>query len=196
MTDLLSFHRRTMTYAASIVDLVEPGQLGLATPCEAWDVGALLAHMTGQNRGFAAAARGEAFDPATWAELPVVAGDFTASANEVVAAFNAEGALDRTWSLLAGLDREVRVPGATALGYHFIDYVVHAWDLGVAIGHRVEFDPELLEAVVPLAFDVPLDGPSRNGPYAPFAAAVPAIPDSGPLEVLLAVLGRDPSWRP
>ncbi|WP_166659562.1 TIGR03086 family metal-binding protein [Glycomyces sp. NRRL B-16210] len=198
MTDLLTLHRRTMANAAAIVDRVRPDQLGLPTPCAAWNLGQLLAHMTGQNRGFASAARGEDFDLAVWAETAAEEpGEaFAASAEEVVAAFAGDGATERVWPMLVGADQAARVPGKTALGYHFIDYVVHAWNVAAAIGVPAEFDEDVLAAVLPLAEEVPLEGPTRNGPYAPFAPAVPSHEGEGRLERLLAILGRDPAWAP
>ncbi|MFG3343142.1 TIGR03086 family metal-binding protein [Glycomyces sp. NPDC048151] len=195
MTDLLPLHRRTMTIATAIVAEVREDQLSAHTPCAGWDLSQLIAHMTGQNRGFASAARGEAFALETWAELPAPGGpgeEFAASAGEVVAAFNSPGALDREWPILVGDDRSLPVPGRQALGFHFIDYVVHAWDVGVSIGRKPEFDDDILTAVLPLAEEVPLDGPTRNGPYAPFAPAVAIDPGLDKLDRLLATLGRDP----
>ena len=46
--------------------------------------------------------------------------------------------------------------------------------------------------MLPLAEEVPLEGPTRNGPYAPFAPAVAVDPGLGKLDRLLAILGRDP----
>lgn len=199
MTELLSLHRRTMLIATAIVEQVRSDQLRAETPCAGWDLSQLLAHMIGQNHGFASAARGEAFDPAVWADRPVSAepGEaFAASAAEVVAAFASVGAAERDWPILVGADKSVLVPGKQALGFHYIDYVVHGWDVAVSIGLEPEFDADLLAAVLPLAEAVPLDGPTRNGPYAPFAPAVALDTGRGDLDRLLAILGRDPEWKP
>ncbi|MEV3939226.1 TIGR03086 family metal-binding protein [Glycomyces sp. NPDC049804] len=196
MTDLLTLHRRTMATATAIVGQVRADQLGAPTPCAGWDLSQLLAHMIGQNHGFASAARGETFEPATWADRPVTEAPheaFAASAAEVVAAFATAGAVDRDWPLLVGADGSVAVPGRQALGFHFIDYVAHAWDVAVSIGIRPEFEDDILAAVLPLAEEVPAEGPTRNGPYAPFAPVV-VLEEAGQddLSRLLAILGRDP----
>jgi uncharacterized protein (TIGR03086 family) len=199
MTDLLPLHRRTMATATAIVEQIQEDQLRAETPCAGWDLSQLLAHMIGQNHGFASAARGEPFDLATWADRPVSTRPheaFAASAAEVVDAFASAGAVDHDWPILVGADRSLAVPGRQALGFHFIDYVVHAWDVAVSIGVKVEFDDDILAAVLPLAQEVPLDGPTRSGPYAPFAPAVPLEPNQGLLETLLATLGRNPTWTP
>ncbi len=193
MTGLLEFHAVALNTTVALVDGAE--RLDLPTPCAGWDLGRLVAHMTGQNLGFAAAARGDGFEPRTWAEVPSTPAAFRASAAEVLAAFASEGAAERTWSILAGADQEVQVPGRTAIGFHFIDYVVHAWDVGVSLGRPPVFPRPLLEAVLPLALEVPATGPARSGPYAPFAPAVTAAADADPMDELLAYLGRDPEWK-
>ena len=55
-----------------VVDLSRP------TPCEGWDVSALLGHMIGQNTGFAAAVRDGDADVAAFAPAPVELGTLVA----------------------------------------------------------------------------------------------------------------------
>lgn len=199
MNELLDLHRRTMAYAAAIVRMVDPGQLGLPTPCTEWDLGQLLAHMTAQNRGFAAAARGDDFDPGAWAETPLserFAETFAASAEEVVEAFADDEAAERDWLIDIGAEEPLAISGRIAIGFHFVDYVVHAWDVAVSIGHEPEFDPIVLTEALTIAEEVPQDGPTRLGPHAPFAPALELEGGDGLLDQVLAVLGRDPEWTP
>ncbi len=58
MSDIRVLHRRALQVSVDAVNRVRPDQLALPTPCAEWDLGRLLAHMTGQNHGFAAVARG------------------------------------------------------------------------------------------------------------------------------------------
>ncbi|MEU6250395.1 TIGR03086 family metal-binding protein [Glycomyces sp. NPDC047010] len=193
MTGLLEMHAVALNATVELVDGAE--RLDLPTPCTGWDLERLVAHMTGQNLGFAAAARGDGFEVRTWAEMPSTPAAFRASAAEVLEAFASEGAAGRNWSILAGADQEIQVPGETAMGFHFIDYVVHAWDVGVSLGRPPVFAQPLLDAVLPLVLSVPATGPARTGPYAPFAPAVTAAADASTMEELLAYLGRDPKWK-
>ncbi|MGC0419436.1 TIGR03086 family metal-binding protein [Embleya sp. AB8] len=197
MSDLAELDRRALHVAQKVVDRVTVDQLSLPTPCSAWDLGQLLAHMTGQNHGFAAAARGERTDSSAWVDRPVGAEPgkvFAASAAEIVAAFADAGALEREWWL-----PEVRggqsFPGAEAMGFHFVDYVVHAWDVAAAIGVTVEFDADLLTAVLPIAEAVP-GGTARTRPGASFAPALSLDRPDEPatLDQVLRVLGRSPNW--
>ncbi|MFB9662953.1 TIGR03086 family metal-binding protein [Glycomyces mayteni] len=193
MTGLLEFHAVALNATVDLVDGAE--RLDVPTPCAGWDLGRLVAHMTGQNLGFAAAARGDEFSVRTWAEVPSTPAAFRASAAEVLAAFASDGAAGREWSILAGADQEVKVAGETAMGFHFIDYVAHAWDVGAALGRPPVFAQPLLDAVLPLVLAVPATGPSRTGPYAPFAPAVTAAADASTMDEILAYLGRDPKWK-
>jgi hypothetical protein len=47
MTDPRDIHRRAMAQTEAIVVAVEPGQLGLPTPCPEYDVRSLLSHIVG-----------------------------------------------------------------------------------------------------------------------------------------------------
>ena len=64
-----TLHHRALDLAAELVATVRPADLGRPTPCAGWDLGALLAHMTGQNHGFADALRGGT-DVAAYAPVP------------------------------------------------------------------------------------------------------------------------------
>src|SRR5690349_14873473 len=53
-----TIHRHALDLASELVATIRPADLGRPTPCAGWDLAALLAHMTGQNHGFADALRG------------------------------------------------------------------------------------------------------------------------------------------
>ncbi|MGH7292829.1 MAG: maleylpyruvate isomerase N-terminal domain-containing protein, partial [Myxococcota bacterium] len=52
---LLPLHRIAVLASIDVVDTVRPEDLHLPTPCAGWNLVDLLAHMTVQHRGFAAA---------------------------------------------------------------------------------------------------------------------------------------------
>lgn len=199
MTDLRGFHREATDVARAVVGAADgtAGALDRTTPCAAWTLGQLLAHMTGQNHGFAASARGEGADLGIWADRPVGAEPakvFGESAADVVAAFAGDGVLERGFWL-----PEIRtgglIPAEQAIGFHFVDTVVHAWDVAKSLGVPVEFGDELLAAVLPIALAVP-DGPGRLTEGSAFRPGL-AVPDRAPaLDRVVALLGRDPRWTP
>ncbi|WP_285737312.1 TIGR03086 family metal-binding protein [Kitasatospora phosalacinea] len=208
--DIRALDGRALQAARSYVDRVEAAALDRPTPCGAWTLGQLLAHMTGQNHGFAAAARGGGRALAEWADRPVgadPAGVFAASAAEVAAAFAEEGVLERAFWL-----PEVRdggpFPARQAIAFHFLDYLVHGWDVAVSIGLRPAFDADLVAAVLPIAALVPA-GPAREVPGAAFGPVLEDAAGRGgagedatgegavdPFDRVLRLLGRDPNWAP
>jgi uncharacterized protein (TIGR03086 family) len=180
------------------VDLVaraRPADMARPTPCADWTLHGLVTHMAAQHHGFAAAAAGDG-DPARWRPRrlgtdPVA--DYRAAAEAVLAAFAADGVLERQFPLpefAAG----ALFPGRQAVSFHFIDYVVHSWDVAKTLGLAVNFAPDLLDAAVGVARAVP-GGEHRLVPGAAFAPAV-AWPDGSPLDHIVALLGRSPGWQP
>src|SRR5215470_9378527 len=62
-TDALGLVARAFDQTGAIIAAISPGQAGLATPCPAWDVRALVRHVVGQDlRNFLVSARGETAD--------------------------------------------------------------------------------------------------------------------------------------
>ncbi|HEU4946052.1 MAG TPA: TIGR03086 family metal-binding protein [Kribbella sp.] len=192
--DLRELHRRVLEISTDIVAQVAPDQLHLSTPCSEWDLGRLLAHMIGQNYGFAAAADGETSDRSVWADRPVASdpgAEYAASAERVVSAFAAEGLLDRAF-WLPEIRGGVTLPAPTGISFHFVDYVVHSWDVARSIDVPVSFDDEVLAAVLPIAEAVP-DGVNRTVPGASFQPALETS-SAAVLDRVLALLGRSPDW--
>ncbi|MEU3010886.1 TIGR03086 family metal-binding protein [Nocardia asteroides] len=190
---LLDRHRRAVRLSADAVEAAADAPLTLETPCAGWDLRALLAHMATQNRGFAAAARGED-DPAVWAGRPAdePVDDYLRSAEDVVAAFADLGPLDRLLAL-----PEIppgRIPARIAVGFHLIDSVVHAWDVARTLGRTVVLDADLAPTALRIAEAVPT-GAFRERPGAAFAPALDG-PADATLDRILRVLGRSPQWRP
>jgi uncharacterized protein (TIGR03086 family) len=193
--DIRELNRRAVLGSVAIVAGVTPGDLDRATPCAGWTLAGLLAHMIGQHDGFAAAARGEGADLAVWAPRPVradPAAEYQAAAEHVIAAFAEPDVLDRTFALpeiLPGF----AFPAPQAISFHFIDYVVHAWDVARSLGVSYDPDADLVQAALPVAQAVP-GGSSRLRPGAAFAPAIAPPEDTPRLGQILATLGRSPSW--
>ena len=179
-----------------VVCLAGPEDMDRMTPCAGWTLGDLVAHMTAQHDGFAAAAAGAGADLARWqpgesAGDPV--GEYEAAAGRVLAAFTADGVLDRPFTL-PEINPELRFPGTRAIGFHFIDYVVHGWDVARSLGlDRYGLEPDLLAAALPIARAVP-DGGLREQGLVPFAPAVTVTGEASVLGQIVALLGRRPEW--
>src|SRR5882724_5466603 len=92
--DIRSAHRVAVMASVDVVNNVTPNDLQRATPCGGWELSHLLAHMTVQHHGFAAAARGDGANLAHWDAATVVdsvaidpAGTYAAAAADVLDAF-------------------------------------------------------------------------------------------------------------
>ena len=117
---------------------------------------------------------------------------YAESAYDVLEAFAADGAADAEFALPEFGEGAV-FPGEMAMGFHFVDYVVHGWDVAASLDVSFELPAEVVAAVLPLALAVP-DGEFRFGDGSPFAPAVePAGTDD--LERILRYLGRRQDWR-
>jgi uncharacterized protein (TIGR03086 family) len=118
-------------------------------------------------------------------------GEYAAAAERVTAAFAAAGVLGGEF-VLPEISPKLRFPAAEAIGFHFVDYVVHGWDVARALGQGYDLEPDVLAAALPIAQAVP-DGERRRRPGAAFAPRVVASSD-GPLGQIVALLGRRPDW--
>jgi uncharacterized protein (TIGR03086 family) len=191
--DYVSLDAQAVQASIDLVARVTTDDLVKPTPCRAWTLYGLLAHMATQHYGFAAASRGDG-DEALWklrslGDDPVKA--YITSAEHVLAAFAEEGVVDRMFPL-PEFTTEQKFPGHQAISFHFIDYVVHSWDVAKTLGITVTFTPDALEAAQTVARIVPTGAPR----LAPGAAFAPDIPWSGdnPLDQVVALLGRSPNW--
>jgi uncharacterized protein (TIGR03086 family) len=191
-------HRAAVLKTIDVVDTVAHADLNRPTPCAGWTLVDLLAHMTSQHRGFAAAARGLGADEDVWRPERVLAsltadptGTYAAAARDVLDAFAADGTSEATFAL-PDFGPGATFPGAVAMDFHFVDYVVHGWDVAATLGTTYQLPAEVVSAALPLALFVP-DGEYRASEGAPFGPAIeePATDD---FEHILRHLGRRPDW--
>src|SRR5262245_55469605 len=120
--DLLDLYRRASEWTLSKVPDAA-GKLDAATPCEDWDVRALMNHMLETQRYFAGSARGEDVSPPS-PKPPRILGsdpvaDFEAARDDILSTFSEDGVIEKT---------------GPSLGIAFSDALVHGWDLAQATG--------------------------------------------------------------
>jgi uncharacterized protein (TIGR03086 family) len=199
--DVRSFHRTAVLASVDVVGAVTVDDLHRPTPCAGWSLADLLAHMTVQHNGFAAAARGAGAEIAMWEPVNVadaVAADpvetYAAAAADVLAAFADDGVLDTAFAL-PEFGPGATFPGAIAIGFHFVDYLVHGWDVARAIDAPFDVPADVVTAALPLVFAVP-DGEYRTIAGAPFGPSVAMLDAAADLDRILGHLGRSPGWVP
>lgn len=115
-----------------------------------------------------------------------------AAATAVLAAFAEPGATERDFTLP---ELGASFPGRTAIGFHFIDYVVHAWDVAATLGTELDLSDDVLDIALVVARLVPTE-PAVRGPEFAFAPPLDVPPEAGPLDETLRLLGRTPEQWP
>ena len=193
-------HRTAIESSVEVIRRVRSDMLTLPTPCAGWTLADLLTHMTAQHHGFAAAACGDGREQAVWhAESYAVevtadpVGSYASAADEVLRAFATDGVEDTLFAL-PELGPEITVPGAVALGFHFVDYVVHGGDVAPTLGRPYRLPADVITAALPIAMAVP-DGEIRDDAAFPFARSVEPTGTGADVHddfaQLLRHLGRD-----
>ena len=185
VTDLIDAHARVLRTSAGIVARAGVADLDRRTPCAGWDLRALLAHMIGQNYGFASAAEGDG-DPAVFADRPV--GDDPAGTIRPRSSGSWPRSRRPAWpsarSFMAVIRGGMTLPGATVVRMHLVDYVVHGWDVAKTLGVDATYDTDVLEVALAVAEAVPDASRSddERAPFRPYRADLerrPARPGRG-----------------
>lgn len=179
---------RTTEMTGRIIGGVKPEQFSAPTPCSEWDVRGVLNHVIGGNFFFAKVAAGEQVQVP--AEPRDLVGDDPASAyNEgaklALEAWRAPGVAEKIVHMPVG-----DMPGAFGTGLHFMDHLVHGWDIARATGQEDLVDQELAEAAYGLIQGN--IGDDLRKPGGPFGPEVAAPEGCSPVERLVAYLGRQP----
>jgi uncharacterized protein (TIGR03086 family) len=184
-------HRRALASTRTFVAGIASDQWADPTPCDGWDVRALVNHVVAGNLWAAELATGhtidevgDLFDGDQLGDSPIEAYD--QSAEVAARAFEAPGALDAPCAVSYG-----PVPGAVYAGHRFIDVLIHGWDIATATGQPTTLDPQLVEACRDVIAPQ-LAGFQASGMFGSPAGEADA---SDPQTQLLQSLGRRPAHR-
>ena len=158
------------------------------TPCDEWDIRALVNHVIGANHRYTMLLHGASAEAVNATRSVDHLGNdpvdsFVSSAAELTAAFGENRALARIVHHPSG-DRS----GADLVGMRVLDAAVHGWDLARAIGADETLEPNVVEFVLALSPEF-----ERSRQQGVFSAPVgDASPDASPQASLLRLLGRRP----
>ena len=150
MTDIAQLHRHALDETRTFVAGTLRSQWDAPTPCEDWDVHALLQHVVSGNLWAAALGAGATIEEVGDRLDGDVIGDdaleaYVASATVAAATFEVPGALQAPCAVSYG-----PVPGSVYAGHRFIDVLIHGWDLAMSTGQDPTLDPELVIAAYEL----------------------------------------------
>ncbi|GAA2722074.1 MULTISPECIES: TIGR03086 family metal-binding protein [Streptomyces] len=188
--DLGPAARRT----AGLLTAVTDDLLTAATPCAGYRLGDLIEHIGGLAAGFTAAATKEALRQDA---SPPPAGDASRLGDDWRTRIPARLAdLAQAWRAPAAWQGTTRaggvdLPAPLAARVALDELVVHGWDVARSTGQPYACEPWEIEACTQFALAVA----SRPAPGL-FAPPVEVPADAPPLDRLLALTGRGPSWTP
>jgi uncharacterized protein (TIGR03086 family) len=184
-------HAKALAAFDAVVRRVQVEQWSLPTPCRDWDVRALVNHVLSEARwtapllsGLSIADVGDRLD-----------GDLLGDDPHASWGSGRDEATDAARD--AGIDGVVQLsfgdtPMSEYLNQLTADYLIHSWDLAVAIGADSRLDPDLVDAVADwFAANV-----ANYRAAGAVAAPVPVAETDDAQRRLLALFGRDSENRP
>ncbi|MGI9601061.1 MAG: TIGR03086 family metal-binding protein [Acidimicrobiales bacterium] len=129
--------------ANRLVAGVASEQWSAPTPCDEWDVRALVNHMVGTSKVLHASASRTAPsatpDDEHLGDDPVSA--FRVQGDQTLAAWRRPGALE------GEVDKPVEMPAVAALGVNITDLGTHCWDLATATGQSLGLSDGTIEII-------------------------------------------------
>ena len=179
--DLLDLDRRACELNIKLLKEMTQADLSMATPCAEWNVRELVQHQVDTTANFTSEVRGTTITGAPVVNDPL--GVYTAAVQEAWNAFDTAGMLDAEWNF-PGFGKQ---SGQTIVAAHYLDNLIHAWDLAKAVGQHLTFTDDMATAATRIASHYP-EGISA------FAPPVPAGENATTTDRLVASLGRSPKW--
>lgn len=183
--DAVALLERSLGYTRSALVRIRPGHLDRPTPCPAWTIGDLLAHMDDSLDAFAEAADGAvALEPGAPRAL-----DERVTSLQVKAC-GLLGAWSRPDCPPAVRVGGIAAPTGIVVAAAALEITLHGWDVLAALGRAVPPPEQFAEALLALApmLIAPHDRGRRFAPARPVTGREPAAVR------LLALAGRAPDW--
>jgi uncharacterized protein (TIGR03086 family) len=161
----------------------------LPTPCDEWDVRALVNHVLGGNVRYRMLLHGAGVDEVVATVSVDHVGEdalasYDKSAAEVIGAFEEPGALTRTVHHPDG-DKS----GLDLLWLRVAEWTIHGWDLARAMGGDDQLDPDLVASLLGRLDE---HGTGLESDHY-FKAAPETPPDAARQVRLLVMVGRQPA---
>ena len=176
-----------------LIAAVPDDLLTAPTPCTESTLGDLIDHIGGFAIAFTAAAKksfGEGGSQGPSANASNLGPDWRTRIPQDLAGLAEAWRDPSAWTGMTkagGLDFPGEVVGVIALD----ELVVHGWDIARASGQPYNCEPELVAAATEFVRPFAESGFPREGLFGP---PVPVPADASPLDRLIGLTGRDPTW--
>ena len=181
MNDLLRLDATSLALIGHDVATLTDADLDAPTPCTGWTVSDLIDHMDERHEaGIApmlAPLDEHADDPRD--------GFARIAARWVVAMERAGDVVNTPFGV---------VTTEWLLSVHFVDMLVHRWDLSRAVGKPCPVPDRLTALALPIARSTTAPGSPLNGPNGVYHPALEEDRSLPAMDNLAALLGRDPRW--
>lgn len=193
--DLPDFGPQTRL-VARLATAVDDTRLDGPTPCPDYAVRHLLGHIAGLTVAFADAGRkrlGPTTDTDPTSALPDLGADWREQLPRLLDELAEVWRDPAAWTggtRAGGVELTGDVAGAVALN----ELVVHGWDLARATGQEYAPDEASLAVSYAMVSAATVDPADTKGTL--FGPPLPVRDDAPLLEKVVALSGRDPSWRP
>jgi uncharacterized protein (TIGR03086 family) len=180
LTERIALFEQAATYVLETLAEVSPTDLDRPTPCEGWDVRAVVLHL--------ADVADAVIDLTATGELAMPTPRGMDTPNPVAVARERIHALEDRLTTLSARGEQVDLLFAAAQG-GANEFAAHGWDLATALGSARPIPDATATALLTLV-DGNLDDATRGTNFAP-AVSVPAA--ATPSDRFVAYLGRRPS---
>lgn len=187
-TDRRSALYNAYTGATVVVTGVKPDQLSLPTPCDMWNVAALVDHLVGAGRRAAELGRGveQTNEPFAHVEL--------ADAPAQLRSWKEEA--EQAWADDSRLTASITMPwgeaytGAQLVNMYLAELATHSWDLAAATGQTLPSDELAVTALDGAREVIRPEYRDAMGRGEPFGAEADAPEGASRWEQLAAFMGR------
>lgn len=185
MTARLRLDATALALMGYDVAMIPDEALGNETPCEGWTVEDLVRHMNEQHQAVIATVLTD-----------VETGTDDARADFARIAARWVVALEQAGETVTVPKVGRALPAEHVLAVHFVDMLVHRWDLAHALGRQCLVPNSLTDIALPIARSMTGPDSTLSGPGGVYRRSLPEDPDLPPVNNLAALLGRNPQWQP
>jgi uncharacterized protein (TIGR03086 family) len=182
LDDLAHAHASVSALLAALA----PDDWGRPTPCEGWDVSAVVRHLSAGERAFTTSLGGAAYD------LPAITAELAAVPLADLPAAYVEGAVRLRDALASAGDGTFPtgigpMPATAVAELRTIEALTHGWDVARGVGAPYDVDPAVAERAIGHSLALMERLPPDRTPFGP---PQPVADDAPAIDRLAALLGR------